>query len=163
MKFLSKHPNFPNKQPEYKEFPNNKGYFQVIDFPKPVFNPDIESIVFDREEINYETKQFINHYKVIPLSQLEIESKLYSKSLNDGYSDATLNIKLKTTQNAQNLFSQLAVFIQLGLTAGVIDMNSLYVIWDFDDKPINITIGNLIGLLLRYGGYCKQLFDDYAP
>lgn len=163
MKHPAKHPSFPDKPAELKDFPNNKGYFMVVDGPTPDFDPDIERIEIDRENIDYENQQFIKVYRVVAMSQAEINAKMWSSSLEAGYTDPVLNIKLKTTLNAQSMLSQMITLISQGLSFGAITDSSQMAIWNYDNQEVALTSLEIRQLLFRYGLHCKNMFDLYAP
>lgn len=85
------------------------------------------------------------------------EQEIYEDKLNQGYVDSITGIKLKTTQSAQNAFSQTMILMKNVLPAGE------YSIWDYNDVELSINKIDIIALLERYGTYCYQLFCDYAP
>lgn len=87
----------------------------------------------------------------------------WNSILQSGYRDEQLQIKLKTTEEAQTAFTSMITLINEALTAGVVNWDTIVSVWDFDGKEQQVSVTNLKLLLLRYGLYCKQMFDLYKP
>ena len=75
----------------------------------------------------------------------------------------TTQIKLKTTESAQQKFTSQVALTQVALQAGVINLESQMSVWDYNDTEKQLTVQEFLGLILRYGMYCQALFANYAP
>jgi hypothetical protein len=91
------------------------------------------------------------------------DAEIYAEHLALGFTDPVTGIKLKTTEGAQAKFTSQATLLQVALGAGAITVASNTQVWDFNDSPHTLTVGAALGLLLRYGLHCQQLFADYGP
>lgn len=82
---------------------------------------------------------------------------------NEGYVDQITNIKLKTTIAAQTRFASMIVLVKEAIDLGFITNDSNQTIYDYNEQPHTMTTMELRQLMLRYGLYCKYIFDEYAP
>lgn len=121
------------------------------------FDPSTHKRTLDRYEIS--AAKVIRHWIVAEKTPQEI----YDEHLAAGYVDAETGLKLKTTERAIELFSQLASHIVLALSLNEVELSTSRVIFDYDDAPHELTIGDLRPLLYRYGLHCAQIHHDYAP
>ena len=80
-----------------------------------------------------------------------------------GYLDAETRFKLKTTTKAQRDFAAMTTLVMVAMQGGAMNNATGLTIWDFDGAQQTITAGNYLALMLRYGLFCKAMFDDYAP
>ena len=91
------------------------------------------------------------------------QAQIYAAQLAAGYTDEATGIKLKTTEQAQSKFTQGLVLIARALDAGQLTDESTFSIWDFDNVEHVLTVADYRALILRYGLFCQQLFNVYAP
>lgn len=91
------------------------------------------------------------------------EYAVWQQHLDAGYEDQVSGIKLKTTVEAQEYFAHMVTLLTLAMSAGAIDSNTVQAIWDYDGVSHNLTTGDTLALLLRYGIFCQQLFNLYKP
>lgn len=91
------------------------------------------------------------------------EQEIYEAQLAAGYEDATTGIKLKTTERAWQMFSAQVTLIQVALNAQAITTSTPQTFFDFHGQQQALTTGQFIGLMLRYGAHCREIFINYAP
>lgn len=78
-----------------------------------------------------------------------------------GYTDGSLSIRLRATENDQNRYGRLVLLSQLGISKGYISLDTMQSIWDFDGQEHRLSTGDLLNLIVRYGFWCKQMYDLY--
>lgn len=136
--------------------PLGQAYYRYEEW-HPAFDDATHREEFSHDEIT--GAKVIRHFAAIALTDDEI----FDRMLRLGYVDAETGIKLKTTERATMLFSQLASQLTLGLSIGQTQAADTRNITDFFDAEHELTVSNLCQLLYRYGVYCEQLRHDYAP
>lgn len=100
---------------------------------------------------------------VDPKASQKSQLAAFQSALNEGFTDPVLNIKLKTTDRAQEMFTKFITMIQEGLSLGLITNDTLQVVWDYNDQPRQLSVLQIRQMLFRYGIHCKTFFDDLAP
>lgn len=93
----------------------------------------------------------------------ESPEQVYLSKQAEGYLDSPTSLKLKTTESAQQKFTSQVTLLQLALASGQITTSSPVELWDYDDEIHTLPLSDFMGLMLRYGFHCNQLFKDYAP
>lgn len=136
--------------------PVGQAYFRYQEIGVP-FDPATHREVFSHDQIV--GAKVIRHFAIEPLTQQEI----YDRHLAAGYVDATTGLKLKCTEYAQAKFTQLVTLLSTALAAGAVQPTDLQTIFDFDNTEHELSVADLLALLLRYGTHCAQLFRDHAP
>lgn len=116
-----------------------------VEYPQPEFNQDTHSCALENGE-----------WVVSPKTPLSLE-----EVLSKGFFDDATSIRLRATEDDQNRYGRLVLLSQLGLTKGYISLETEQSIWDFDGEERRLTTSDLLGLILRYGFWCKQVYDLY--
>jgi hypothetical protein len=91
------------------------------------------------------------------------DAEIYAAQQALGYLDATTGLKLKATENAKQQFTSQVTLLQLALSVSAVGPSSPVEIWDYNNAMQTLPLSDFMGLMLRYGLHCQQLFKDYAP
>lgn len=97
------------------------------------------------------------------IAPVQTQAEIYETHLDLGYVDAATGIKLKTTESAQAKFAQLVTLLSVALQANAVQPTTTQEFYDFDDAAHTLPISAIIALLMRYGFFCANLFNTYAP
>jgi hypothetical protein len=119
-----------------------KGWIELV---KPEFNLETQTC----ELINGEW--VINDKPPITLEEVWLT----------GYTDVPSSIRLRATESDQNRYGRLVLLSQLGISKGYISLDTTQSIWDFDGQEHRLSTGDLLSLIVRYGFWCKQMYDLY--
>ncbi len=91
------------------------------------------------------------------------EAEVWRAKLTEGWLDPVTKIRLKTTEEARNLFAGQVVMIREAIDQGQLSNDVLMPIWDFYEQPHTLSVGAIRNLLIRYGMAWQTMFNQYAP
>ncbi len=100
---------------------------------------------------------------VFTQSEANRNAPLWAAFLEDGWTDPTTGIKLRTTVDSRDAFAGFITMLQEGIDLGAITNASPTSIWDYNDTERQMTVLEARQLLFRYGIAWKTAFDTYAP
>jgi len=89
--------------------------------------------------------------------------EIWQNKLAEGYLDVPSGIKLKTTMDAQSLFTSMVALVKEGLDMSALTNDTNVSIWDYNGVEQSMTVLAMRQLLFRYGLYCKSIFDAFKP
>jgi hypothetical protein len=135
---------------------------------KPVLSPG--ETLQSTESLDLTTNTLTRSYSVVEATPEALaaiakqeEYTVWQSKLEEGYLDPVTSIKLKTTESAQSLFTSMTALINEAINLGALANDSNTSIWDYHEAEQTMTVLQLRQLLLRYGMYCKSMFDLYKP
>lgn len=91
------------------------------------------------------------------------QDQIYADHLAAGFDDPVTGIKFKTVERAQAKFGRMCTLIDLATNQGAMSADSVVTLFDYSEAQHELTVAEFRALMLRYGIYCKQLFDQFAP
>lgn len=106
-----------------------------------------------------EAETFEQQWFILPKPQADV----WTAKVAEGYFDETTNITLKTTPEAQSLFTSKVIWVREAVHAGVLNGQSEVYVYDHLDERKVLTVDDFRALMVRYGAHCDELFDLYAP
>lgn len=98
---------------------------------------------------------------IVPIQPSEYTQQ-YQGILSGGYLDATTGIRLKATVDDQTRYGLALLLSNEGISKGIISGETVQSIWDFNEVEHTMTTSNLKDLILRYGLWCRTMFNLYA-
>jgi putative cell wall-binding protein len=78
-----------------------------------------------------------------------------------GYFDHDTQITLKATEDAQTKFTKMVTLLNTALMVGAINSNTPQYFFDINDELKQLTTGEFLGLMIRYGLWAQQVFVNY--
>jgi hypothetical protein len=154
---------FNNQIIETKTVNDTTQYFRkgwrLIEEDKPVFNSATHILVLDSIEIL--SDKVIEHY-IAQASAVAVQKeahRVFNEKIILGYVTG-LGFNLGVQESDRSQFTQMLVLINSAQMAGFIDDSSIQTIADIDGELHDITTGQFKEIILGYGIYCKDLWDE---
>jgi hypothetical protein len=91
------------------------------------------------------------------------QAEIYAEHLAAGYVDTVTGYKLKTGEYDTMKFTQQLVRLNAKLQNETMLPTDLQPFWDFDNVERELPASEMVALLDRYGDFCTELFNTYAP
>jgi hypothetical protein len=138
------------------DLPRGQVAMRLVDEPA-TYNAETQTRVFDRYEIA--------GAKVTRIWTVAAKTpaQIYAEHLAAGYVDAVTGYKLKTGEYDTMKFTQQLVRLNSKLQNGDMLPTDLQSFWDFNDVEHELPAAEMVALLDRYGDFCTELFNTYAP
>lgn len=140
-------------------------------FPNEIeYNKSTEKLLYD--DIN-------NVYFVIPLSDEELQNiadrererisleninkKIadFQLAISQGYTVLPENFILSLDDNSRNLFTQMLVLLQQAMQLNIINGDNIQSITDTNNIAHTLTVNRFIEIMISYGFFYKNLWDEY--
>lgn len=92
----------------------------------------------------------------------DLEPISHEDILSKGYTDVVTGIKLKASVADQTRYGLVMTLSNEAIAQGKMSGDTQQTIWDYDEKPHVLTTANLKELLVRYGFWCRFIYDNYS-
>lgn len=127
-----------------------KGWIEIF---APSYDPQTQQIEFDSQ-----TGQFI----VVEIPEDQIKQNTLSQAVSQGFLVQPENFILGLQESDRNAFAQMLALVKEALDLNLIDNDTIQTIGDIDGVKHSVTTLRFRQIMVEYGFYYKNLWDQYS-
>lgn len=127
-----------------------KGWTEIF---APSYDPQTQQI-----EFNSQTGQF----DVVDIPEDQLKQQSFQNAVSQGFLVQPENFVLALADGDRSAFSQMLALVKEALDLNLIDNNTIQTIADIDGVKHSVTTLRFRQIMVEYGFYYKNLWDQYS-